>query len=147
MQCLNGKNRFENLPPIIIRGFMGTADEAAKYLDRRFYISLTGYLCKASFEISKIQCVLKMLFLQDKSDIGVRKLLENGTLPLDRLLVETDSPFMYPNTRASKLPQHVKTGITERSLIYLHRYLMEFLERSLHCLYFLTLLQILHISS
>ncbi|XP_064551220.1 3'-5' ssDNA/RNA exonuclease TatD [Drosophila montana] len=95
---------FENLPPVIIRGFMGTAEEALKYLDRRFYISLTGYLCK------------------DKSDTGVRRLLDNGTLPLDRLLVETDAPFMYPNTRASKLPQHVKSGITERSLLYLHRY-------------------------
>nr|AAL25294.1 GH08045p [Drosophila melanogaster] len=97
-------DKFENLPPVIIRGFMGTAEEALKYLDRRFYISLTGYLCK------------------DKSDTGVRRLLEDGTLPLDRLLVETDAPFMYPNTRASKLPQHVKTGITERSLLYLHRY-------------------------
>ncbi|KAH8250274.1 hypothetical protein KR026_009775 [Drosophila bipectinata] len=97
-------DKFENLPPVIIRGFMGTAEEALKYLERRFYISLTGYLCK------------------DKSDTGVRRLLEDGTLPLDRLLVETDAPFMYPNTRASKLPQHVKTGITERSLLYLHRW-------------------------
>ncbi|XP_030373997.1 uncharacterized protein LOC115623671 [Scaptodrosophila lebanonensis] len=97
-------DKFENLPPVIVRGFMGTAEEALKYLERRFYISLTGYLCK------------------DKSDSGVRKLLENGSLHLDRLLVETDAPFMYPNTRASKLPQHVKTGITERSLLYLHRY-------------------------
>lgn len=97
-------DKIDNLPQVIIRGFMGTAEDAINYLDRRFYISLTGYLCK------------------DKSDTGVRKLLENKTLPLDRLLVETDSPFMYPNTRASKLPQHVKTGITERSLLYLHRY-------------------------
>ena len=59
---------------------------------------------------------------QDKSDTGVRKLLEDGRLPMERLLVETDSPFMYPNTRASKLPQHVKGGLTERSLLYLHRY-------------------------
>lgn len=97
-------DKYPNIPQVIIRGFMGTTEEAVKYLDRRFYLSLTGYLCK------------------DKSDTGVRKLLEDGTLPLDRLLVETDSPFMYPNTRASKLPQHVKTGITERSLLYLHRY-------------------------
>lgn len=59
---------------------------------------------------------------QDKSDVGVRKLLEDGRLPLELLLVETDSPFMYPNTRASKLPNHVKAGLTERSLMFLHRY-------------------------
>lgn len=68
----------------------------------------------------------------------MRKLLEDGSIPLDRLLVETDSPFMYPNTRASKLPLHVKDGLTERyvsntifdynlksfvrSMMFLHRY-------------------------
>lgn len=59
-------------------------------------IIILGYLCK------------------DKSDTGVRKLLTDGLIPLDRLLVETDCPFMYPNTRASKLPIHVKDGLTER---------------------------------
>lgn len=58
---------------------------------------------------------------QDKSDTGVRKLLEGGELPLEKVLVESDAPFMYPNTRASKLPQHVKSGITERSQLFLHR--------------------------
>ncbi|GLV39582.1 uncharacterized protein CBL_08352 [Carabus blaptoides fortunei] len=74
------------------------------YLSKGFYLGLTGYLCK------------------DKSDSGVRKLLVDGTLPLDRLLVETDAPFMYPNTRASKLPPHVKDALTERSMTFLHRY-------------------------
>lgn len=96
--------KFPEVTQVIVRGFMGTTEEALKYIERGYYIGLTGYLCK------------------DKSDTGVRKLLEDGTLPLERLLVETDSPFMYPNTRASKLPQHVKTGITERSLLFLHRY-------------------------
>lgn len=60
-----------------------------------------GYLCK------------------DKSDNGVRKILEDGLIPLDRLLVETDSPFMYPNTRASKLPVHVKEALTERYVVHI----------------------------
>ena len=51
---------------------------------------------------------------KDKSEDGVRKILEDNIIPLDRLLVETDSPFMYPNTRASKLPQHVKDALTEK---------------------------------
>lgn len=41
---------------------------------------------------------------------------------MDHLLVETDAPFMYPNTRASKLPNNVKSALTERSLMFLHRY-------------------------
>ena len=43
-------------------------------------------------------------------------------IPLDKLLVETDAPFMYPNTRASKLPQHIKDCLTERSVTFLQRY-------------------------
>ncbi|GAB0088205.1 uncharacterized protein DMENIID0001_025960 [Sergentomyia squamirostris] len=96
--------KYPEVPQVIVKGFMGTTDEALKYLGRGFFLGLTGYLCK------------------DKSDTGVRKLLEDGTLSVDKLLVESDSPFMYPNTRASKLPQHVKTAITERSLLFLHRY-------------------------
>ena len=51
---------------------------------------------------------------KDKSEDGVRKILQDQVIPLDRLLVETDAPFMYPNTRASKLPQHVKDALTEK---------------------------------
>lgn len=39
---------------------------------------------------------------KDKSENGVRNILEEKIIPLDRLLVETDSPFMYPNARYSK---------------------------------------------
>ena len=46
----------------------------------------------------------------------MRKILQDNVIPLDRLLVETDAPFMYPNTRASKLPQNVKDALTERCL-------------------------------
>ncbi|XP_063705388.1 3'-5' ssDNA/RNA exonuclease TatD [Culicoides brevitarsis] len=98
------KKYSNNVMQIVIRGFIGTVEEALKYIDLGYYITLNGYLCK------------------DKSDVGVRKLLEDGRLPLDRLIVETDSPFMYPNTRASKLPNHVKAGLTEKSMIFLHRY-------------------------
>nr|CAD7459354.1 unnamed protein product [Timema tahoe] len=94
----------DQLPLVVIHCFTGTAEEAQRYLDKGMYIGLTGYLCK------------------DKSDTGVRKLLEDGVIPLERLLVETDSPFMYPNTKASKLPQHVKDGLTKRSLMFLTRY-------------------------
>lgn len=94
----------DQLPATVIHCFTGTVEQAQKYLQMGFYLGLTGYLCK------------------DKSDTGVRKLLEDGLIPLEKLLVETDAPFMYPNTRASKLPAHVKEALTERSLTFLHRY-------------------------
>lgn len=33
-----------------------------------------------------------------------------------------DRIFRYPNTRASKLPESVKSALTEKSLSFLHRY-------------------------
>ena len=83
-------------PNAVIHCFTGTREEAEKYLEMGCYIGLTGYLWK------------------DKSEDGVRKILEDRVIPLDRLLVETDAPFMYPNTRASKLPQKVKDSLTEK---------------------------------
>lgn len=94
----------DKMPPILIHCFTGSSEHALTYINRGYYIGLTGYLCK------------------DKSDNGVRKLLADGSIPLSRLVVETDAPFMYPNTRASKLPQHVKDGLTERSMTFLQRY-------------------------
>ena len=84
------------LPICVIHCFTGTKEQAITYLSLGCYIGLTGYLWK------------------DKSEDGVRKILQDNVIPLDRLLVETDAPFMYPNTRASKLPQHVKDAMTER---------------------------------
>ncbi|ENN80025.1 hypothetical protein HUJ04_004604 [Dendroctonus ponderosae] len=92
------------LPPVLVHCFTGSVENALAYLQKGYYIGLTGYLCK------------------DKSDTGVRKLLVDNLIPLDRLVVETDAPFMYPNTRASKLPTNVKEGLTERSMTFLHRY-------------------------
>ena len=88
----------------MIHCFTGTREQALRYLQLGCYIGLTGYLWK------------------DKSENGVRKILEEGVIPLDKLLVETDAPFMYPNTRASKLPQHIKDCLTERSVTFLQRY-------------------------
>jgi len=94
----------DELPPAVLHCFTGTREEAQAYLALGLYIGLTGYIWK------------------DKSDDGVRTLLQEGVIPLDRLLVETDAPFMYPNTRASKLPAHVRECLSERSLSFLHRY-------------------------
>lgn len=98
------QSNIDRLPACVIHCFTGTKEEARVYLEMGCYIGLTGYLWK------------------DKSENGVRKLLEEGAIPLDKLLVETDAPFMYPNTRASKLPQHIKDCLTERSVTFLQRY-------------------------
>lgn len=101
---------------------MGTIEEANLYLENGFYMALTGFLCKVRKTIGKLKIdKLNNFPFKDKSENSVRKLLESNLIPLDRLLVESDSPFMYPNTRASKLSTTVKSGLTERSLMFLHR--------------------------
>ncbi|CAH2044635.1 unnamed protein product, partial [Iphiclides podalirius] len=92
------------LPPVVVHSFTGTVDQGLRYIERGYYLAITGYICK------------------DKSDGGIRRLLSERILPLDKLLVETDSPFMYPNMRASKLPLHVKDSLTERSMNFVNRY-------------------------
>lgn len=84
------------LPAVVIHSFTGSVEQGLKYIEKGYYLGITGYICK------------------DKSDGGIRRLLSERLLPLDKLLVETDSPFMYPNMRASKLPLHVKDSLTER---------------------------------
>lgn len=60
--------------------------------------------------------------LERQSTDGVRAILEERLIPLDRLLVETDSPYMFPNVKASKVPKTIKEALTDKSLNYLHRY-------------------------
>jgi TatD DNase family protein len=61
--------------PIIIHCFTGNPEECKQYVDRGYYLSVSGYICK---------------------NVGdsVRKCLQNGLIPLDRLMVETDSPYL-----------------------------------------------------
>nr|BAN20893.1 conserved hypothetical protein [Riptortus pedestris] len=94
----------DSLPPLVLSSYSGSCAQAQKYLQMGMYLGLTGYISK------------------DNSENGVQALLEGGDLSLDRLLIQTDSPFMYPNARASKLPERVKEALTERSLSFLQRY-------------------------
>uniref|UniRef100_A0A915I2C4 Deoxyribonuclease TATDN1 n=1 Tax=Romanomermis culicivorax TaxID=13658 RepID=A0A915I2C4_ROMCU len=85
------KRRQNPLPPVVVHCFTGTWDEAKSYLDFGFYIGLTGFLWK------------------DKLENGVKYMLKNQLLPLDRLLIETDAPYMFPNVKAKKLRNELKS--------------------------------------
>ena len=85
-------------PPAVIHCFTGTKPEAEKYIEMGFYIGLTGYLWK------------------DRVKDGVRHILQEKVIPINRLMVETDSPYMYPNTRGAKLPEKVRSVLTPKSI-------------------------------
>ncbi|CAG0901222.1 unnamed protein product [Cyprideis torosa] len=92
------------LPPTVIHCFTGTREMALQYLELGLYLGLTGYLWK------------------DKSSNGVRSLLTEQLIPLDKLLLETDAPFMFPNFRGAKLPPDVRSALTPSSTVPLDRY-------------------------
>ncbi|XP_015919366.2 3'-5' ssDNA/RNA exonuclease TatD [Parasteatoda tepidariorum] len=98
------KNNSSSLPDILIHSFCGKVEELKAYLSSGCYIGLTGSVWK------------------DKSEEGLKKIIEDNLVPLDHLLIESDSPFMYPNTRASQIPASVKEKLTEKSLSFLQRY-------------------------
>jgi TatD DNase family protein len=70
--------------PIIIHCFTGTKVECKAYIDRGYYISISGYIFKSS---------------NDNCD-EVISCLKEGIVPLDKLMIETDAPYMgFTNCR------------------------------------------------
>ena len=65
-----------HLPPVVIHCFTGTKQQLEAYLDMGFYIGITGWICdpKRGKELQKIV----------------------GMIPLNRLMIETDAPFLLP---------------------------------------------------
>ncbi len=61
---------------LIIHCFTGTKEELTTYLAMGFYIGITGFIC------------------DDVRGAGLQKCV--NIIPLDRLMIETDSPFMAP---------------------------------------------------
>jgi len=51
---------------------------------------------------------------KDSSGSGIKKLLSARILTLDKILVQSDSPFMYPNARAANLSDELKSSLTQR---------------------------------
>lgn len=67
------------LPTVVIHCFTGNADEIRAYVARGFYIGITGFVCK------------------EKHGKLLRNALESGVLPLDKMVIQSDAPYMIPN--------------------------------------------------
>lgn len=64
----------DTLPPIVIHCFTGSREEAMEYVKRGYYIGFTGTICKK------------------ERGAHLRELMPS--IPLERIMVETDAPFM-----------------------------------------------------
>jgi len=75
----------DQLPTIIIHCFTGTPAEAKAYVARGFYIGITGYVCK------------------EKHGKDLRDAISSGVLPLDKIVLQSDAPYMIPNLAKADL--------------------------------------------
>ncbi|MEM7001381.1 MAG: TatD family hydrolase [Pseudomonadota bacterium] len=75
LKCLQ---KFQaGLPPVVVHCFTGTEDELKGYLEQDFYIGITGWVA------------------DQRRGAELREIV--GQIPLARLLIETDAPFLKPH--------------------------------------------------
>jgi len=83
-------NHLSNLPRAVVHCFTGSLAEAKTYLDKGFYLGLTG----AVSDLRRFEHLREVI----------------KYTPLDRLMIETDSPFMLPKN----VPKNLLTKYHER---------------------------------
>lgn len=66
------------LGPAVVHCFTGTREELFDYLDRDWYIGITGWLC------------------DERRGAHLRELVRN--IPASQLMIETDAPYLLPRT-------------------------------------------------
>jgi TatD DNase family protein len=69
------------LTGVVIHCFTGNRDDLVRYLDAGFYIGITGWVCDR------------------KRGVALRELVP--AIPTDRLLIETDAPYLLPGNAQS----------------------------------------------
>ena len=72
------KNFDGQLGPAVVHCFTGTREELHDYLDAGWYIGITGWLC------------------DERRGTHLRELVRG--IPADRLMIETDSPYLLPRS-------------------------------------------------
>jgi len=77
----------------VLHCFTGTREELKIYLDLGLHIGITGWIC------------------DERRGTHLRELV--GEIPLDRLMIETDAPFLLPRT----MPTKAKDGRNEPAFL------------------------------
>ena len=83
-------NFLSKLPKAVVHCFTGSLQEAKTYLDKGFYLGFTG----AISDVRRFEHLKEVV----------------KSVPLDRLLIETDAPFMLPKN----VPKNLLTKYHER---------------------------------
>ncbi len=75
----------KDLPKTVIHCFTGTGEELAEYIDMGFFVGVTGWLC------------------DERRGSHLKDLI--NLIPLDKIMVETDAPYLIPRVSALKNSQ------------------------------------------
>lgn len=125
--CLEVLRKYrDRLSGIVIRCFTGNQAQLRNYLDLDCYIGVSGQCLSISFSDSfKPDVTFFFIFpkgfvWRDNSDDGLRQCLIDRALPINRLLLESDSPYMCPAVRGKRLPESIQ--LTNQSIAMIDRY-------------------------
>ena len=78
LSCIDEVTEKHNTKPyIIVHCYTGSYDECLEYSNRGYHFSISGYICKSG----------------EGSDV-VKRCLRDAIIPLYKLMIETDSPYM-----------------------------------------------------
>jgi len=85
--------RVRKMVPAVVHCFTGTREELNAYLDMDLHIGITGWIC------------------DERRGIHLRELVKE--IPPERLMIETDAPFLIPRT----MPNKPKDGRNEPAFL------------------------------
>jgi len=72
-------NKFRIVRPVVIYCMTGAVEQIKDYVSRGYYIGITGFICK------------------EKPGQHIRDAITSKDLPLDKILLHSDAPYMSPN--------------------------------------------------
>lgn len=84
MQVLNEKKVDPRVNPVVLHCYTGSVENMEKYIQKGYYIGVTGFFCK------------------EKHGLHLREAVRNGKLPLDRVILQSNAPYMIPNIAANE---------------------------------------------
>ncbi|NUM34360.1 MAG: TatD family hydrolase [Candidatus Brocadiae bacterium] len=87
------KKHREKLPQTVVHCFTGNEQELKAYISQNFYIGITGWIC------------------DERRGVHLRNILKY--IPLDRLMIETDAPYLLPRT----MPRRPASGRNEPAFL------------------------------
>lgn len=93
LQVLQEKGVNTKFVPVVLHCFTGSVECLEKYLQKGYYIGVTGFTCK------------------ETHGVHIREAIKSGKLPLEKIILQSNAPYMVPN------PPKNEQSALDRSLL------------------------------